>query len=232
MRDYNNVGDDHVKIDLRGKSGGVLKTKCPVCYATRHNKADRSLRVDLNTGHCHCYHCGWDVYVPDPDDDFHRCREAASRRAARTVPAHFRRPVFDASKTTLSADFERWLVEQRCIPQYVIAELRLTEQEEYMPQTGQKERCLCFNYFEDGKLVNTKFRTLQKHFRMVSGAELIPYHIDALRGTPECIFTEGDWTRLRLWPSGGGMWCRCLREPILTCNGWTVLWRPIWRTNG
>ena len=58
MRDYNNVGDDHVKIDLRGKSGGVLKTKCPVCYATRHNKADRSLRVDLNTGHCHCYHCG------------------------------------------------------------------------------------------------------------------------------------------------------------------------------
>ena len=153
MRDYNNVGDDHVKIDLRGKSGGVLKTKCPVCYATRHNKADRSLRVDLNTGHCHCYHCGWDVYVPDPDDDFHRRREAASREAAsrgaaRTVPAHFRRPVFDASKTTLSADFERWLVEQRCIPQHVIAELRLTEQEEYMPQTGQKERCLCFNYFE------------------------------------------------------------------------------------
>lgn len=192
MRDYNNVGDDHVKIDLRGKPGGVLKTKCPVCYATRHNKADRSLRVDLNTGHCHCYHCGWDVYVPDPDDDFHRRREVASRGAARTVPAHFRRPVFDASKTTLSADFERWLVEQRCIPQHVIAELRLTEQEEYMPQTGQKERCLCFNYFEDGKLVNTKFRTLQKHFRMVSGAELIPYHIDALRGTPECIFTEGE----------------------------------------
>ncbi|MFR6181520.1 MAG: toprim domain-containing protein [Flavonifractor plautii] len=111
-------------------------------------------------------------------------------------------------------------------------ELRLTEQEEYMPQTGQKERCLCFNYFEDGKLVNTKFRTLQKHFRMVSGAELIPYHIDALRGTPECIFTEGELDAASFMAIGR-------RDVVSVPSGansnlqWMDrLWRPIWRTNG
>ena len=100
--------------------------------------------------------------------------------------------MFDASKTTLSDATERWLVETRCIPQSVIAELRITEQEEFMPQFGAKERCVCFNYFEGGQLVNTKFRSGKKHFKMVQGAELIPYNIDSLIGQTSCIIHEGE----------------------------------------
>ena len=40
-----------------------------------------------------------------------------------------------------------------------------------MPQFGAKERCVCFNYFEGGQLVNTKFRSGKKHFKMVQGAD-------------------------------------------------------------
>ena len=61
-----------------------------------------------------------------------------------------------------------------------------------MPQFGAKERCVCFNYFEGGQLVNTKFRSGKKHFKMVQGAELIPYNIDSLIGQTSCIIHEGE----------------------------------------
>ena len=84
-------------------------------------------------------------------------------------------------------------MEVRCIPQSVIAGLRITEQEEFMSQSSQKERCVCFNYFEDGQLVNTKFRSVDaKHFKMFQGAELIPYNIDSVLGQTSCIIHEGE----------------------------------------
>lgn len=182
------------QVDVRHRTSGVIKTFCEKCRSQRRDKRDRSLRVNIDTGHCHCYHCGADFYVPDEGEERRKAEqkaEARMRRAA-SVPAHFRRPVFDASKTTLSEATERWLVETRCIPQSVIAALRITEQEEFMPQSGAKERCVCFNYFENGELVNTKFRSGAKHFKMVQGAELIPYNIDSILHQPSCIIHEGE----------------------------------------
>ena len=189
MRNFANY-----QVDIRHRTSGVIKTICNQCLPTRHNKRDRSLRVNIDTGHCHCYHCGADFYVPDDAEEREKAERQAARkrRAAAVVPQHFQRPVFDASKTTLSDATERWLVETRCIPQSVIAELRITEQEEFMPQFGAKERCVCFNYFEGGQLVNTKFRSGKKHFKMVQGAELIPYNIDSLIGQTSCIIHEGE----------------------------------------
>ena len=189
MRNFANY-----QVDIRHRTSGVIKTICNQCLPTRHNKRDRSLRVNIDTGHCHCYHCGADFYVPDDTEEREKAERqvARKRRAAAVVPQHFQRPVFDASKTTLSDATERWLVETRCIPQSVIAELRITEQEEFMPQFGAKERCVCFNYFEGGQLVNTKFRSGKKHFKMVQGAELIPYNIDSLIGQTSCIIHEGE----------------------------------------
>ena len=189
MRNFANY-----QVDIRHRTSGVIKTICNQCLPTRHNKRDRSLRVNIDTGHCHCYHCGADFYVPDDTEEREKAERQAARkrRAAAVVPQHFQRPVFDASKITLSDATERWLVETRCIPQSVIAELRITEQEEFMPQFGAKERCVCFNYFEGGQLVNTKFRSGKKHFKMVQGAELIPYNIDSLIGQTSCIIHEGE----------------------------------------
>ena len=189
MRNFANY-----QVDIRHRTSGVIKTICNQCLPTRHNKRDRSLRVNIDTGHCHCYHCGADFYVPDDTEEREKAERQAARkrRAAAVVPQHFQRPVFDASKTTLSDATERWLVETRCIPQSVIAELRITEQEEFMPQFGAKERCVCFNYFEGGQLVNTKFRSGKKHFKMVQGAELIPYNIDSVIGQTSCIIHEGE----------------------------------------
>lgn len=128
--------------------------------------------------------------------------DAGVRKSKNNIPQHFRRPTFDASRTTLSVKLARWLVEERHIPQEVIARMRLTEQEEVMPQTGKRENCLCFNYFEEGHLVNAKYRDGQKNFKMVAGAELIPYNIDGIKDTPEAIITEGEFDALSFMTVG------------------------------
>ncbi|MFV0546274.1 MAG: DNA primase, partial [Bacteroides sp.] len=152
FRDFAKFG-----IDTRGRSAGRLKTYCEECRSTRKNKRDKSLYVNLDTGWCHCYHCGHRFYVPTVQEE--REKEERRERSVRSVPQHFQRPVFDASKLTLSEEVERYLVEKRCISQKTIAGMRITEQTTVMPQTGKAERCICFNYFEEGQLVNTKFRT-------------------------------------------------------------------------
>lgn len=181
-------------VDIRRRTSGVVKTICNKCLPTRHNKRDHSLRVNIDTGHCHCYHCGADFYVPDDNEEREKAEHRAARqRRAAAIPQHFQRPVFDSSKIVLSEATERWLVETRCIPQSVIAALRITEQDEYMPQSAKNERCICFNYFEGEQLINTKFRGInEKHFKMVQGAELIPYNIDSVLGQTSCIIHEGE----------------------------------------
>lgn len=44
--------------------------------------------------------------------------------------------------------------------------------------------------------MNTKFRDSQKHFKLLQGARTIPYNIDAIRDTPECILVEGEFDAL------------------------------------
>ncbi|WP_394700344.1 AAA family ATPase [uncultured Bacteroides sp.] len=86
----------------------------------------------------------------------------------------------------------RWFTAERGISAEAVAALHISHSQEFMPQTGRKESCVCFNYFERGELVNTKFRDGRKNFKMTTGAELIPYNIDSIEDTPQCIITEGE----------------------------------------
>lgn len=179
-----------INVDVNGRTGGRVKTHCPHCHEQRRNKRDKSLSVDIDRGLCKCHYCGWTAKAPDTD-----AVQADRRRRTRErnqPPAHFKRPRFDDSRLTLSPRLEEWFVRTRCIPQQVLAEMRITEQAEFLPQVGAKVNCVCFNYFENGELVNTKFRDGAKNFKLVKDAELIPYNIDGIQDTPEAIITEGE----------------------------------------
>jgi twinkle protein len=69
--------------------------------------------------------------------------------------------------------------------------MKITESEEWFGK-GEKQTAICFNYFRDGKLVNIKFRTGDKKFKMSSGAELIPYNLDAAKDEKELYWVEGE----------------------------------------
>ncbi len=198
MRDFHKFG-----IDTRGRSSGKIKTICPECNDTRGHKGDKSLSVDLDRGIAHCFHCQWAIYVPDDAEERAKQEQLEKYRKSARIPSHFRRPVFDPRKSQLSEKLELYWTQNRCLPQELLKELRITEQEQFMQQSGTKENCLCFNYFEGDTLVNTKFRSAQKHFMMVPGAELIPYNIDGILGSREAIITEGEFDACALMAATG-----------------------------
>ena len=187
MRNFHQHG-----IDTRGRISGKIKTICPQCNDTRGHKGNKSLSVDLDKGLCYCHHCGYKLYVPDDAEERLKQQRRDMHRKPAAPPQHFRRPTFDPARMQLSESLERYWTTVRCLPQELLRTLRITEETVRLPESNQEENCICFNYFESGELVNTKFRSGQKHFKMVKDAELIPYNIDSILDTPECIITEGE----------------------------------------
>lgn len=219
MRNFHKYG-----IDTHGRTSGKIKTICPECNATRGHKGNKSFSIDLDKGLCYCHHCGHKFYVPDDAEERERQQLKEKYNRTSKLPSHFRRPVFDAAKTKLSENLERYWTQERCLAQHLLAELRITEECIMLPESHELENCLCFNYFENGTLINTKYRSGRKHFMMVKGAELIPYNIDAILDTPECIITEGEFDAAAFMSAGRKDVISVPPARRTTSPGWTVLW--------
>ena len=162
-------------IDTHGRTSGKMKTKCPWCHAQRTDKRDKSLSVNLDTKLYLCHYCG-----------AHGSTE---------------KPHGDPEQGALTQKQIEWCRDVRHIPPEVLVEAGVAFASISMPISGkekgwEKRDCLCFNFFENGELVNTKFRDSQKHFKLLQGARTIPYNIDAIRDTPECILVEGEFDAL------------------------------------
>lgn len=197
MRNFHQHG-----IDTRGRISGKIKIICPQCNDTRGHKGNKSLSVDLDKGLCYCHHCGYKLYVPDDAEERLKQQRRDMHRKPAAPPQHFRRPTFDPARMQLSESLERYWTTVRCLPQELLRTLRITEETVRLPESNQEENCICFNYFENGTLVNTKYRSALKHFMMVKGAELIPYNVDSILGTPECIITEGEFDAAAIIAAG------------------------------
>jgi twinkle protein len=162
-------------VETNGRTSGRMKTYCPQCHASRRDKRDKSLSVNLDTGLAYCHHCNWKI----------------NAREEQKMP-HEKTYVTPRQPAVLADEIVRWFAQQRGIPAGVLIQAGISSAEEYMPQTRKKELCACFNYYEGNRLVNTKFRDMAKNFKFVAGAELIPYNVDGILGTEECIITEGE----------------------------------------
>lgn len=197
MRNFHKYG-----IDTHGRTGGKIKTICPECNATRGHKGNKSFSIDLDKGVCYCHHCGYKLYVPDDTEERERQQRKEKYNRTNKLPSHFRRPVFNPAQMNLSENLERYWTEERCLKQRLLAELSITEELVKLPESNEMENCICFNYFENGILINIKYHSGRKHFKMVTGAELIPYNIDAILDTPECIITEGEFDAASFMSAG------------------------------
>jgi twinkle protein len=96
-------------------------------------------------------------------------------------------------------------IKSRGISEETLTAMKVTEGVEGMPRKDgsfKDMNTIQFNYYHNGELVNTKFRTGDKCFKMVSGAELLPYNIDSIKGAPNCIITEGEFDALSFYEAG------------------------------
>ena len=198
MKDYSDFG---IKIPY-GRTRGKLKTFCPQCHETRHNKTDKSLSVDLDKGLWNCHYCGWGGSLNESEfDDSPEGKRRWMEKQPWFRPAEIRRekPVYKKpaphALTCLSERAQAWFTSRGISPQTVQA-LKISEGMEWMPQKQGQANTVQFNYFKDGELVNVKYRTGDKCFKLCSGAELLPYNIDAIKGQRECIITEGEMDAL------------------------------------
>lgn len=199
MKDYSDYG---IKIPT-GLHRGKVKVFCPNCHDKRTDKRDKSLSVDLDKGVWNCHYCGWAGHLEYTDEE----KKEWVQKQSWYTPAQTRRekPVYKKPKprqtAPMSAKALAWFA-GRGISAATLQAMKVTEGMEFMPQNNAQSNTVQFNYYKDGELINTKFRTGDKKFKMVSGAELLPYNIDGIKGTKECIITEGEMDALSFYECG------------------------------
>ena len=161
MKDYSDFG---IKIPY-GRTRGKLKTFCPQCHETRHNKTDKSLSVDLDKGLWNCHYCGWGGSLNESEfDDSPEGKRRWMEKQPWFRPAEIRRekPVYKKpaphALTGLSERAQAWFTSRGISPQTVQA-LKISEGMEWMPQKQGQANTVQFNYFKDGELVNVKYRS-------------------------------------------------------------------------
>ena len=178
-----------------GRTYGQIKTYCPQCRDRRTDKRDKSLSVDLSRGVWHCHYCGWSNGLDKQQE----------MNWNHNTPIKQQKPVYKRPKPSgqsqLSQKAKEWF-KSRKISEETLVKMKITEGMEFMPQKGKECNTIQFNYYLNGELVNTKFRTGDKCFKLVSGAELIPYNIDAIFGQKECVICEGEIDALSLIECG------------------------------
>lgn len=193
-------------IDVTHVSRNAVNVKafCPQCHDQRTDKRDRSLSINMQTGMFKCHYCGFSgcAAVPSESDKQQWMQQQTWFRPA---PIRKQKPQYKVPTPKPHAPMgERALAwfKSRGISQATLEALKVTEGMEWMPQKNGQANTVQFNYYRDGKLINTKFRTGDKCFKLCSGAELIPYNIDAIRGLKECIIVEGEMDALSFYEIG------------------------------
>lgn len=176
-------------------TSGNKKVVCPECHNQRHDQRDKSLSINLATGEFKCHYCGFSGCAAEKER--RPWHNAAPIRSAKPT---YKKPE-SRSTAPISARALAWF-NSRGISAETLVAMKVTEGQEWMPQKQGPANTVQFNYYLNGELINTKFRTGDKCFKLCSGARLIPYNIDAIKGCKECIITEGEMDALSFFECG------------------------------
>lgn len=167
-----------------GKTQGV----CPLCSHDRKpgNKTAKCSSYDWERGLGTCHNCNTSFQLHTYQ------RKGASEKV-------YVRPQVEYKPT--SSKVEQWF-ETRGITKQTLADLRVGEGQEFMPQTGKSENTIQFNYYMGDQLINVKYRDGRKNFKLYKGAEKIFYNINSIIGYDTCVIVEGEMDVLAMHEAG------------------------------
>ena len=190
---------DVEKLEELGiKDDGKKRQTCPSCRDTRSNKTDKSLSINWKLCTAYCYHCDAKFFFGKTDKSDKE--ETATRKKEETK--EYKKPGSLANEEAPGEEVLKWF-ESRGIPADVVVEEGITQAARVFSQKGVVEKCMLFPYYEEGELVNRKYRAVkQKHFMLEAGAKLIPWRINEIEDTPECIICEGEMDALSFIVAG------------------------------
>lgn len=186
MKTWSDLGID-IPASTPGPNGDVYTT-CPWCSASRKKKNVKCLSVNLEKNAYLCHHCGKSGGLGGRDT---------------RVDSGWRKPAYIKPQPTpqgmLPEQVVQWFT-QRGIEDWVLDHFQIGWQSVYMPQLEGHQHAIVFPYFRDGELINRKYRTLDKQFRMDTGAERILYGLDEIGETVTVV--EGECDRLSVAMAG------------------------------
>lgn len=172
-------------IHLRSGSTGECKTTCPQCSSSRKKKTTPCLNVNVEKGVWNCWHCGWGGTLK------------AGEHTRAEIKKVFTRP--DFIPQVAPDAIEEWFL-TRGITAQVLKRNMISAGKAYFPQTESEQGCIMFPYFRGSEVINIKYRTRDKHFRMAAGAERILYGLNDITDT--LIWVEGEVDKLSVEVAG------------------------------
>uniref|UniRef100_UPI004048D800 bifunctional DNA primase/helicase n=1 Tax=Yoonia sp. TaxID=2212373 RepID=UPI004048D800 len=174
------------EIPYGGVRVGNKRSLCPKCSHTRSKKKDPCLSINFDKGLANC----------------HNCQAVSFKEEVSYEKTSYVEPPQDwENHTALSEGMVKWCAE-RSIPQRTLIDFGITEEKQWLPQTGKEANCIVFNYFEGSKLVNKKFRDSKKNFTQSKDGKKILYNINAAIGQETLYIVEGEFDVLAMHSQG------------------------------
>jgi len=169
-----NFADYGIRIT---KTSGQERTTCPVCSPTRKKSREKCLSVNIDDGVWYCQHCGYSGGLEGRQEDWYKPLKVYAKPAE--------------AKTELPRKVLGWFA-ARGIGETVLERNKI----------GYEDRNIVFQYFENGIVVNQKFRSGAKNFRQVADAKKILYGLDDINGKKEFVIVEGEMDKLAIEEAG------------------------------
>lgn len=179
------------QYDLEEKTQGI----CPLCSHTRKKEHQKTkcASYDWERGIGTCHNCNKAFQL-------HTYKRKGNNQKEYTKPE--RDAVLDSGLPyELDSKVVDWFA-SRGISKDTLAELKITNGTEFMPQTSKVENVIQFNYFVGNELINIKYRDGRKNFKLYKGAEKVFYNINSIVGWDYCVIVEGEMDVLALTEAG------------------------------
>lgn len=173
-------------IKVPSGATGNIKTICPQCtphLRKPHNRNSKDLSVNLADGLWNCHNCNWTGSL-----------NKKSEKKEYIKPAEI---VLGMDEKVIS-----WFQDKRGISKNTLKVFGIGTVSEWMPQEQKNMNCIVFPYTKNGECVNRKYRSANKGFKLVSGAELLLWNYDGVMGKKTALITEGEIDALSVYETG------------------------------
>ena len=169
---------------------GHYRLHCPQCSSTRKKRFIKELSVTVSdTGGAlwDCHHCGWVGGVG---------KNGVSEKHSRV----YHKPQYEDGE--IDEKFIAYASATRGITQEALERNRVSRKLVWMHGEDKETPVIAFPYLRGGEVVNVKYRSENKSFRLEKGAELCLYKLDDILGANQVIICEGEWDALSFEVAG------------------------------
>ena len=166
---------------------GQKYSTCPLCSESRKKKTQKCVTIRWENGLAKCSHCGELIQL---------------HTYKKTKSDNFKIPEWK-NNTKLSSKVVKWF-EKRKISQFVLRLMNISEGIEVMPDKKNwiEKNTVQFPYYRNGCLINIKYRSGDKNFKLYKDAERIPYNLDNIQGHEIIYCVEGEMDVLTVMETG------------------------------